>query len=53
MACFFLNFFFLKGNNANGKIGTDKFTQTAVNAFVRTSGIRRMIPFTIELGRFL
>jgi len=53
IACFFLNFLFLKGNNANGKLGTDEFTQTAVNAFVRTSGINRMIPFAIELCRFL
>jgi len=53
MACFFLNFPLFKGNNANGKLGTDEFTQTAVNAFVRMSGINRVISFAIELCRFL
>jgi len=39
--------------NSNGKLRTEEFTQTAVDTFFAVGGIRRVIPFTIELGRFL
>jgi hypothetical protein len=53
MALFPLNFLFLKRCHHNGKIRADEFAQTAVNTVVTASGINRMIPFTIELCRFL
>lgn len=37
----------------NGKLGTEEFTQTAVDTFFAVGGIRGVIPFAVELGRFL
>jgi hypothetical protein len=53
IARLFLDFLFLKRSNSNGKLRTEEFTQTAVDTFFAVGGIRRVIPFTIELGRFL
>jgi len=48
-----LDFLGLNRSYSNSKIGTDEFTETTVNTLVTASDICRMIPFTIELGRFL
>jgi hypothetical protein len=53
MALFRLNFLFLKRCHPNGKLRADEFAQTTVNTVVTASGINRMIPFTVELYRFL
>jgi hypothetical protein len=53
MALFPPNFLFLKRYHSNGKLRTDEFAQAAVNTIVTASGINRMIPFKIELCRFL
>jgi len=53
MAYLFLDFLFLKRSNSNGKLRTDEFTQATVHTFVAVGGIRWVIPFTVELRRFL
>jgi hypothetical protein len=53
MALFPFNFLFLNRRHPNGKLRADELTQTAVNAVVTASHINRVIPFTIELCRFL
>jgi len=53
MAYLFLDFLFIKRSNFDGKLRADEFTQTAVHTFVGVGGIRRVIPFTVELRRLL